>query len=176
MNAKGKRFADFTAADLMTSAPTTIPQEMSLRAAARLLSQDQISGAPVVDASGRCIGVFSSSDVVRWARRAEATTILLEAEPGCMCEWQVLDDERLPADQVHHYMTADAVTAPPRTSIVELARMMRDAHIHRVIIVDAMQRPVGIVTSTDLLSFIASHGRSWDANAAESAQFAASVS
>jgi CBS domain-containing protein len=40
---------------------------MSLRAAAQLLMHDRISGAPVVDDAGRCIGVLSSSDFVTWA-------------------------------------------------------------------------------------------------------------
>jgi CBS domain-containing protein len=33
--------------------------------------------------------------------------------------------------------------------------MMRDAHIHRVIVVDDRGRPVGVVTSTDILAAVA---------------------
>jgi len=33
--------------------------------------------------------------------------------------------------------------------------MMIDAHIHRVIVVDEQQRPVGVVSSTDILSAVA---------------------
>jgi CBS domain-containing protein len=52
-------------------------------------------------------------------------------------------------------MTADPVTAPAATLIGELARMMLDAHIHRVIVVDTQRRPVGVVSATDLLAAIA---------------------
>jgi CBS domain-containing protein len=55
-------------------------------------------------------------------------------------------------------MTPDPVTAQPTTSIGVLARMMIDAHIHRVIIVDVERRPVGVVSSTDLLATLAYHG------------------
>jgi CBS-domain-containing membrane protein len=33
--------------------------------------------------------------------------------------------------------------------------MMIDAHIHRIIVVDKKQRPIGIVSSTDLLAAMA---------------------
>lgn len=56
-----------TASDLMSRDVVLLPQEMSVRAAARMLADAHISGAPVLDQNGCCIGVFSTSDVVRWA-------------------------------------------------------------------------------------------------------------
>ena len=53
-------------------------------------------------------------------------------------------------------MTADPVTALPTTQVRELARMMIDAHIHRIIIVDEEKRPVGVVSTTDVLAALAS--------------------
>jgi len=65
-------------------------------------------------------------------------------------EWQQEEDE--PHDPVAAYMTADVVTANRATPLSELARMMVDAHIHRLIITDDAHRPVGVVTSTDILA------------------------
>jgi CBS domain-containing protein len=46
--------------------------------------------------------------------------------------------------------------APPMLVVeVELARAMLDAHIHRVIVVDELQRPIGIVSTTDILAAVA---------------------
>jgi predicted transcriptional regulator len=72
-----------------------------------------------------------------------------------LTNWQVVEVEKLPADDVRRYMTADPVTARTDTLIRTLARMMIDAHIHRVIVVDEQQRPVGVVSSTDILSAVA---------------------
>jgi DNA-binding protein Fis len=58
-----------TAADLMTRAVVRLPEEMPLRDAARLLLQNQIGGAPVVDAQGRCVGVLSAIDFLRLAEK-----------------------------------------------------------------------------------------------------------
>jgi CBS domain-containing protein len=146
---------DLTADDLMTRDVVMIPQEMSLRAAAHLLSRHQISGAPVVDVAGRCIGVLSATDFVRWTGEGErAAKPRLAAEP-CVCAWQVLELEDLPGDGVGAHMTPDPVMVPPHTPIGQLARCMLDAHIHRVIVVDEQHRPVGVVSTTDLLAAVA---------------------
>ena len=52
-------------------------------------------------------------------------------------------------------MSTDPVCVGPHTSIGGIARMMIDAHIHRVIVVDAVRHPVGIVSSTDILAAVA---------------------
>jgi CBS domain-containing protein len=192
-----------TADDLMTRTLVRVPEEMPLRDAARLLLQNQVSGAPVVDRQGKCVGVLSAFDFLRLAaQRADAgpastplpLTGLFQAthvapggkvvtlctlppgvcpiqvkqagpegeklvvcgEPHCViADWQVVDVDGLPADEARRFMTPNPVTARPATSIRALARMMIDAHTHRVIVVDEEHRPVGVVSSTDLLAAVA---------------------
>ena len=56
-----------TAEDLMSREVVTVPRRMSLRDAAGLLRRARISGAPVLDEPGRCVGVLSATDFLRWA-------------------------------------------------------------------------------------------------------------
>ena len=58
-----------TAEDLMCRDVLVIPQAISLRYAAHLLAQAKVSGAPVVDEEGRCVGVLSAADLVHWVDR-----------------------------------------------------------------------------------------------------------
>jgi CBS domain-containing protein len=75
--------------------------------------------------------------------------------PGCFhSAWQVGDEETLPTDEVGNHMTADPVMTSPGTRIADLARQMIDAHIHRIIVVDAQHRPIGVVSSTDILAAV----------------------
>ncbi len=144
------------AADVMSKPLVTVPEAQSLQGAARTLSHSHVSGAPVVDPQGRCIGVLSAKDFVSWAEKGERAA--KHSEERCECAysaWQVMDTEKLPKDSVGRYMTADPVSAAPSTPIDVLARMMVDAHIHRIIVVDADGRPVGIVSSTDILAAVA---------------------
>jgi CBS domain-containing protein len=158
MRAATKPLLALTAADLMTAPVMTIPQETSLREAARLLGQSDISGAPVVDPEGRCVGVLSSSDFVTWA--GEGGDRSPEGRPTCFIapwgEWVRIEDS--PDSEIRHFMTAPPVTAVPETPVGELARKMVEAHIHRLLVVDE-DRPRGIVTSTDVLAAVARAAR-----------------
>jgi CBS domain-containing protein len=193
-----------TAGDLMSRDVIQLREEMPLRDAARLMLRNQISGAPVVNAHGQCVGVFSAMDFLRLSqKRADRTgpaspplpvtcafqakhtaregyqvtlctlppgvcpiqvkqpgpdgkELMACSQPHCvLVDWQIVDVEKLPADEVREFMTADPVTARPAASIRALARMMIDAHIHRVIVVDDDRRPIGVVSSTDLLAALA---------------------
>jgi CBS-domain-containing membrane protein len=153
---------DLTAADLMSRNVINISQELPLPAAVKVLAKAQISGVPVVDAEGRCIGVFSTADLARRAQSAKRAAQKAPAVPHCVCsDWEVVehDWDTLPAESVGWYMTADPVLVAPETPIGELARMMVDAHIHRLIVADADRRPTGIVSSTDVLAALARAAR-----------------
>jgi CBS-domain-containing membrane protein len=150
-----KPFLSLTANDLMSRDVVLIPQETSLRAAARMLAQPGISGAPVVDQRGRCVGVLSATDFMRWAEGMPAAQEALLPAPDFCSDWQVLELLSLPADCVRSFMTADPVVVQPTATIQELCRRMVDAHIHRIVVVDALNRPIGVVSSTDILAAIA---------------------
>jgi CBS domain-containing protein len=201
MRVKNKPLQALTAADLMNPNVIRLPEETPLRDAAHLLLRNQISGAPVVDGLGKCVGVFSAIDFLRLSEiRADATRptspplpitcsfqakhrtfdgkevtlctlppgvcpiqvqqeepggekLIVCSQPHCvLADWQVVELEKLPTDEVRRFMTPDPVTARPATAIHVLARMMIDAHIHRVIVVDEKRKPIGIVSSTNLLS------------------------
>jgi CBS domain-containing protein len=145
-----------TAADLMTETVVMISDELSLQGAAHTLAQARISGAPVVDRAGRCVGVLSSTDFLAWAEKGKRA-----AKRGApftspfTYDWQLLEPDELPEDVVRNYMTADPVMISPLTRIGELAQMMLDAHIHRVIVVNPAREPIGIISSTDILAAVA---------------------
>lgn len=89
-------------------------------------------------------------------REPDGEEKLVCSQPHCvLVDWQEVEVEKLPFDEVRQYMTTDPVTVAPDTPIRTLARMMIDAHIHRVIVVDEERKPIGIVSSTDLLAALA---------------------
>jgi CBS domain-containing protein len=155
-----REFLALTAKDLMTTPVMTIPQETSLREAARLLSGFHVSGAPVVDGEGRCLGVLSSSDFVAWAG-TEGETPSTEREVTCfIAPWgEMIDIEECAENEIRRYMTRSPITVAPTASVGEVAQVMVDAHIHRVLVVVEQERPLGVVTSTDILTAVARAAR-----------------
>jgi CBS-domain-containing membrane protein len=145
-----KTLPTMTAADLMSRGVVTLREAMSLKEAAQVLSQTQISGAPVVDEEGRCIGVLSAVDFVRWKEKVGETP-----ESHQSHEWQPTNRSTIPKEKVAQYMTPDPETVPLSTPVRQLARQMVDARIHRLIVLDDRDRPIGVISSTDILAAVA---------------------
>lgn len=101
----------------------------SLKDALNLFEARMISGAPVVEADGTVVGVLSRSDLLSSMARQD-------------------DFE---ATQVCERMTPFVFHARPEQTAVQLLEMMTTSRIHRVVVVDESNRPVGIVTTLDLL-------------------------
>lgn len=145
-------FQSLTAADLMSRNLLLIPRDMSLEGAARMLSRANVSGAPVVDEKGRCVGVLSGADFLHCVERGGQKHKPHGAE--AVCSWQLPEGEEAAEETVRDYMTDDPVLASFGTSIGELCQRMLDAHIHRLIIVDHDDRPIGVVSTTDILAAV----------------------
>ena len=167
MPAVAKPFLALVAKDLMNGEVVTIPRDMGMQAAARWLGQMHVSGAPVVDEQGRCVGVLSSGDFVACcaANRTRCAQHRAEAHrgpcafPDCVSsEWQMIQVAESIEGLVREHMTPDPVTARPMTTIARLAQMIVDAHVHRLIIVDDQRRPLGIVSTSDIVAAVARAG------------------
>jgi CBS domain-containing protein len=147
-----KSFLDLTASDLMGREVVTLHKDMALPDAARLLAAARISGAPVVDADGRCVGVLSQSDLARSVGQAPPA-------PGdsgeFFADWQVAGPDALPPDAVARHMSEDVITAYPDSTVREMARLMAAFRIHRLIITDFDLRVCGVVSAMDLVGAIA---------------------
>jgi CBS domain-containing protein len=150
-----KPLFSMTAADLMSATLVMVPEEMSLKGAAHLLAQGAVSGAPVVNSEGGCVGVLSATDFVHWMDREHGGPAACAASPASKAAPQMVDTAELPDQAVRDYMTPNPVTVFATATIGELARNMIDVHIHRVIVVDKSGKPIGIVSSTDLLAALA---------------------
>lgn len=149
---------DLTAEDLMSRDVLFIPFRMSVRAAAHRLAQAGVSGAPVVDDEGRCLGVLSKTDLIRYLDQQGPRQTVVRCPGDIFADWQMLELESLPADEVTRFMSTDMVTADQGTSISELARVMHVSHVHRVLIVDKVGKVVGIVSPMDILAALADEG------------------
>lgn len=142
--------------ELMSVGVVMIPEEMSLQGAARLLSRAHVSGGPVVDANGKCIGMLSAVDFLHWAEHGGASERhKCECSDTAFESWQMFDKPEHSETLVGEVMCRNPVLASPKTMVGKLCRMMLDAHVHRVVIVDPDGKPVGIVSSTDILAVLA---------------------
>lgn len=151
MIATNDRLKTLTVADAMAHNLITISCNSTLSEAADVLCEHQITGAPVVDECGRCIGVISGSDFIHSkAEELEGTNVhhvLSTGRPyGAFCI------EEVRHDLVRSHMTPMVRTVGEDVPLVQAARTMCADHIHRLIVVDKDGHPSGMLTSFDLVA------------------------
>lgn len=122
--------------DVMTSDVVTFGPDDPLSEAARVLTTNRLSGAPVVNRR-RVIGIVSIAGLVE--------PLLLTA-----CDVGV---------KVCDAMTRVPWAVRPGDAAIVAARLMLAEQVHRAIVVDGQDELVGIVTPSDVLRGLVDGGR-----------------
>jgi CBS domain-containing protein len=103
-----------------------------------VMNLGRIRHLPVLD-GGRLVGVVSQRDLL-----AVSLSRLLEADAGRR-------RTHLSTVEVTQVMTSSPITVSPDTTAEEAARVMLRHRIGCLPVLDAEDRPIGILTETDLL-------------------------
>jgi CBS domain-containing protein len=145
------------ARDVMTRRVLSVSPDTPVRQVARILLENGISAAPVVDQSGCPMGMISEGDLVdsahwdRAARREWWLTLLAEGEMLSPEFLAYLRDADTPARARMH---APVISVTEETDTDEIARLLIAHRIKRVpVLRDG--RVVGIVSRADLVRALA---------------------
>jgi CBS domain-containing protein len=149
------------ARDVMQSPVVTIERDASLLDAHRLLVEEEIHGAPVVDADGAVVGVLSALDLLRAVQEEHesasgAPAYYRDLVPFSAPDWIPGSEDfqdRLSELRVADVMSESVVSVPPDASIAQVARTLRQAGIHRVLVAEK-DRLLGIISTQDLLCLL----------------------
>lgn len=133
--------------------------EDSVFDAAKVFSQKNISGAPVVD-RGRLIGIISETDIVKFMRLKlpEGETLVQEPHILTLLVVNLLKDRiKFKKDlrnmlkiNVKDLMSTDVVSITPAESLIDAATKMEKNDIRRLIVVEE-GKLVGIISKADLI-------------------------
>jgi CBS domain-containing protein len=128
-----EREAQALVIDLMANDPIVVAPELPITKVAEVLTDYDIGGLPVVDATRRLIGVVSQTDLLGyWAS--------LGTSSG--------SDASLARD----VMTRPAVTIRGSASLREAAQLMSERHVARLVVVgDDPDVPLGLISDSDLM-------------------------
>ena len=146
------------AKDVMTTGVITVTPETTVQELAKTLSEKAISGAPVVDAAGRLVGVVTEGDLMH---RAETGT---ERKVARRRSWWLdslaADEEaaryyvKAHARTVNDIMSRQVVSVGEDTDLAEIANLLMTRHIKRVPVVRD-GKVVGIVSRANLVRALA---------------------
>jgi len=126
-----------TVQEWMTSPAILAPETMTLPDARRLMQQRHIRRLPVVDATGRLVGIVTEGDINR-------------VSDSHITDVRDYDLYHRVADlPIQEIMTRTVVTVAPDTPILAVAQRLLEQRIGGVPVVDEGQ-VVGVITESDL--------------------------
>lgn len=146
-----------TAKDIMQTQLLTVAPWTTLTRFARTCADDRISGCPVVTHDGRLVGVVSKTDLLNrllegpreQSEAPEIRGLLGLGEEGVARSAKPETTEAY--GQVDEIMETEICTVAPDEPVPEVARLMVNEKIHRVLVVD-QGRLVGLISSLDILA------------------------
>lgn len=120
--------------DLMTSDVITASPETPIKAAARLMVRNKVSGLPVCDEDSRVVGIITEADFLRLEVARE------EAE------------HPQPVERVEQVMHRSVLTVAPDASVAEAARVMVINDVNRLPVTDGDNKLLGILSRLDVVA------------------------
>ena len=115
--------------ELMSGAVITAEPHHSVEHVRKLLDTHGISAVPVVDTAGQPVGIVSVTD---------------------------LGQDLKPGAPVNGIMTTKVYTVPQYDDVSTAARVMRNHHVHRVVVTHE-KKVVGVLSAFDLLKLVEGH-------------------
>ncbi|MUM64701.1 CBS domain-containing protein [Acidianus infernus] len=109
----------------------TLKPDMTLKEASMILYKEGIRGAPVLGEGEKVLGIITTADIIK---------AFFEGKYDA---------------KVSDYMKTDVITIREEEDVLEAIRKMVIYNVGRLLVVDSMQRVIGIVTRTDILKSIA---------------------
>ena len=150
---------DWRADELMTPNPVSICDRAIVKEAAAFLLDKRFSAAPVIDDTGRPVGVLSNTDIVRYEReKIDHLATQDMVEQGDV--FRLASGERVrrgfhleavDGTEVRQIMTPVIFSVTPDTPADEVIQVMLTRKIHRVFVVDRHGVLIGIISPIDIM-------------------------
>jgi CBS domain-containing protein len=144
------------ASDVMTKHVITVNRNATVQAVAALLSENDISGVPVVDEANRVIGMVSEGDLIHRQeigterRRKRSRSWWLQSD----ADQRAVDYIKAHGRRVTDVMTRDVISVDETTELAGIATLLETKGIKRVPVLND-GKLVGIISRANLVRALA---------------------
>ncbi|MFZ7110585.1 MAG: CBS domain-containing protein [Desulfatiglandales bacterium] len=139
--------------DIMTKNLITLSPGTEITQAAKVLMENAINGAPVVDESGKLVGILCQSDLISQQKRLPIPSLFTLLDgffPLKSMKHLEREVQKIAATTVAEAMTPNPVTVDPDAGIEEIATVMVEKNYHTLPVVEK-GKLIGIVGKQDVL-------------------------
>jgi len=133
---------DAPVADVMTPHPQSVQVTQPISDVLAALADGRLHHLPVVDGH-RLVGIISTTDLLEFGFRPRDSHEDLDERPN----------KNFLVSQI---MQTELVTIPSDSTVRDAAQVLTTGALHAVPVVDEGQNLIGIVTSTDIVSYFLS--------------------
>jgi CBS-domain-containing membrane protein len=146
-----------TAKELMTTDVITVTRNTSVRELARLYTQHNISGAPVLDDHGKVIGVVTESDLIFQNKKLHLPTVVAILDAFIFLESPARTEKELKkmaGSTVGDIYAPKVISVQQDTPLDEVATLMAEKKVHTLPVFDG-EKLVGVIGKSDIIRMIA---------------------
>ncbi len=149
------------AKDIMTKDVKTVSPELAIREFASFLIKENVSGAPVVDAENKFLGIATEEDLIFQDKKINLPAFLnLFANIVPLGFTQTEEElKKIAGTQLKDVMQKQPQTITPQTTTEEIATIMSENKNYYLIVLDN-DAVAGVVTKRDLIKAVAK-GKIW---------------
>ncbi|ADL13590.1 CBS domain-containing protein [Acetohalobium arabaticum] len=145
------------AEDIMTEDVITVNQDDTIKDVARLLSDNEISGLPVINDDGEVVGIITEQDLIIRDKKLHFPDYIYLLDSIIYLEsLREFEEEfkKMIGTQVEEVMTEEVITVNQETPTDEIVELMLEHKINRVPVIDNGEL-VGIISRGDLVKLLA---------------------
>jgi CBS-domain-containing membrane protein len=160
--------ATLTASDIMQRDIVTVMRCNTLRDAMSLLTENHVTGLPVMDEHSRCIGLISATDILNFEQEHceetdEGNSDVAQYYDPETQQWESIRLSAFALEEfgdvrVEQVMASELIWIERNTPIQKVAAKMCEADVHRVLVLDEQSRLYGIVSAIDFVRLVAGDG------------------
>ncbi|MFO1518843.1 MAG: CBS domain-containing protein [bacterium] len=148
-----------TARQIMNPDLMTVSENMTVEELAAFLTEEEITGAPVVNEKGKLVGVVSVNDIAENAAE-ERMFLQRPSEYYAKSHDEALNLKAVKSiklksehKRVRDIMTPTVFTIPHDTPVPKIAKTLIASRIHRLLVTEN-EKVVGILTALDILKLL----------------------
>lgn len=151
-HARDRLASKISVSDVMTRDVIAVRRDADIHEVIRLLSENKVSGLPVIDGENHVIGIVTEADIlhmmgIKGENRFKDILRHLLGEPL---------PKRRAGDKVDDFMVSPPITTRPDADIRLVASIMAQRRIKRLPVVDDENKLIGIISRADIVRLVGS--------------------
>ncbi len=159
------QFGGLKAEDILQRDVVVCGPQDTLSEAMELMTENHVSGLPVMDSKARCVGLISATDILNFEQEhsefaAEANDDVARHFDAETQRWESVRISSFALEEFGHVhveevMTRDLLSVDRETPIKQVAKLMVESAVHRVLVLNEQQSLQGLISSIDFVRLVA---------------------